>query len=442
MLTETEARELLAIAAATIEVKPGPPVTLTTGARVRRWLPALAAAAAVVLVVAGAAVLLDQPSESRAAPTNPPDPAVPQDGRIPSVFAYSGSAAEDMLTERGLVVTTKTTPTCGETGRAVRTEPDTGTRFEVGDPVTLVVTEMSATAFCVPPHDEALAWQLLDFANDRGPAPWFAPDVAVYLNGEQTTLSRVEATDRSTWPSSSALDALAVATRQEAHRQGFTATPTLMTGRDNGTRFACGGLGLPSELAGRTSLWLSIELPTDGFFGACTVANVYRTEGQVDAIVVRTSGVAAPDTSVPESDPDPDRVAARFLAFARGESDSLPVDTPVRLYLGGDYIKTIQASEVSDPDAWTVCPRFMSMPCQISALATARGFGQQVALTDFLPTGCLNPRSAKPPTDTGGSQMVVLGLPEPATCKDDFLVQVWSNDVGQITAVNLLFGTR
>ena len=76
----------------------------------------------------------------------------------------------------------------------------------------------------------------------------------------------------------------------------------------------------------------------------------------------------------------------------------------------------------------------------MSTVTTLREFRHDPAVTDFLPDACLD-TLAEEPTDTGGSQMVVLGVPEPRSCMDDFAVQIWYNDVGQITAVNLLFGS-
>jgi len=76
----------------------------------------------------------------------------------------------------------------------------------------------------------------------------------------------------------------------------------------------------------------------------------------------------------------------------------------------------------------------------MSPLTTLRQFKGKPAVTDFLPDGCVDEKTGEP-TDTDGTAMVVLGEPEPLTCAQDFEVQIWSNDEGRITAVNLLFGS-
>lgn len=158
------------------------------------------------------------------------------------------------------------------------------------------------------------------------------------------------------------------------------------------------------------------------------------SERQLKQEAARTESVE------PQPNPDPDGIGARFLAFARGQIDSLPVDTPVRLYLGNKYQKTISAARANDPGALDLCTSYAARSCPMSALTTLREFAHQPAVTGSLPSTCLDTLANKP-TDTGGNHTVVLGMPEPATCADDFAVQIWSNDVGQITAVNLLFGS-
>lgn len=131
-------------------------------------------------------------------PTTPND-VTPAVGGIPSVFGYDANSAEKMLTERRLVVTRKPSYTCLTSGRAVRTKPATGTRFGPGDTVTLFVTEPGPDSACPVPAEDALAWRLLDFANGRGPAPSFAAEVTVYVDGQLTTLTRDKATDPDSW---------------------------------------------------------------------------------------------------------------------------------------------------------------------------------------------------------------------------------------------------
>lgn len=286
MLTETQARELLAQAAATIDVPPGEPFGLAEHKRRRGPLPILAAVALVVAIVAGGTALWKQEHPSGVAGRSDTQAA---EG-IPSVFAYDTASAKKMLSDAGLAVTITPMPDCGPAGRAVRTRPTTGTPFEPGSPVNLFVTAPHPLASCLDPANETLAWQLLDFANGRGPAPRFAPEVSVYVDGGRTTLSGDEAADLDNWTPDSALGVLAAATRQEQQVNGHIATPELSIDAPSlATVSSCGDEGLPRELAGRQSIGISIVIPMDGVTLDCDAAYVYRTEGQIDAIVATTS---------------------------------------------------------------------------------------------------------------------------------------------------------
>ncbi len=287
MLTEIEARNLLARAAATIDVPPGAAIP-TAHPRRRRWLaPTVAAAVAVLLIAGGAPLLVDGPSPGRGPTTGPAASGngAPAIQRIPSVFGYDGEAAETMLTERGLKVSREEAYACRVPGRAVRTNPAVGTRFRRGDHVTLFVTELDPRADCaIRLAWEGLAWRLLDFANGRAAAPEFASTVDIYVNGTRSVLSGDEAADADSWGPDSALGLLAAATRHQD--PGGGATPLLSVGTGRSSRFLCGGERLPSALADRRSLWLDVALPRDGI-SVCPLASIYRTSGRIDALVLR-----------------------------------------------------------------------------------------------------------------------------------------------------------
>jgi hypothetical protein len=446
MLTETEVRDLLARAAATIEVPPRAPITPAAYRR-RRWLaPVLAGAASVLLVVGGIALVGDGGTQGN---VSAPDPATtrnePSGAGIPSVFGYDADSAEQLLTSAGLVVTRKPSYTCLTSDRAVRTSPPAGDAYQGGASVTLLVSEQPSAARCAVPPLDALAWQLLDFANGRGPAPAFASEVTVYVDGQRTVLTGEEAVNPRTWSTGSALGLLAAASRQKELREGFTATPVLRVHTDDGTQFACGGQELPPELSDRQSLWFSIEIPTDGPSLSCTFANVFLDEGQVDTLVVRTSapltGGAGTQPEQPgEPDPDSAEIVARFLAYGSGGPADLPAAVPVRLYLGNMYQKTIRPGRLEDRRSWDVCATYAERSCPLSAVRTMEELRSQPAITSFLPDVCLDTLTDAPP-DTGDDRMVVLGPPEPESCASDFAVQIWYNDAAQITAVNLLFGS-
>ncbi len=254
MLTEAEARDLLHLAADTI----GVPDTATIPAPVvrRRTWPALAAAAAVLAVLGGVtAVTLDHGGPDPAIPPSPAD--VLDHDQIPSVFGYDATSARELLEGKGLVVTVRDVPTCAPADRALRTSPAVGSRFEPGDSVRLVVQNDTGTR--CPPPSRPDVWPFLDFANGRGPAPEFAPEVTLTVNGVATTVTAAQAADPTSWPACEATlrdcpgSALDVIREQSALVQqvaGGWETPRLSVQGDAETQ----------------RIWIGI--PTDGVFGA------------------------------------------------------------------------------------------------------------------------------------------------------------------------------
>lgn len=110
---------------------------------------------------------------------------------------------------------------------------------------------------------------------------------------------------------------------------------------------------------------------------------------------------------------------------------STPRDPPARPRASRRYDLGLTKSRCS-PIAGASCP--------MSAVTIPQNYQAQPAVTDTIPDGCLNTLSDAP-TGTAGSQMVVLSVPEPTSCMQDFAVQIWSHDTGHITAVKLLTGS-
>lgn len=291
MLTEDQARELLRLAGETVDVAPSGSIDVPPG---RRGWPLLAAAAAAVLVVAslGALVVNDRGHDGP-----PVADGHGQASRIPSVFGYRAHDAAALLEGLGLQVTVQDEDACDTPGRALGTRPPTGAAYTPGEVVTVLrSTGDLPTAFCVVPPERAEAWAFLDFANGRGPAPTFAPEVSLWVDGEHTTtLTPDEAADPESWGEGSALQRLAADSRQVVEQDGHHLTPGLTSQPDDGTQFVCGGQDLPPALAGRRSQMLAVGVPTEGVSIRCAFVNVFRTAGRIDAVVLRTdSGARQP----------------------------------------------------------------------------------------------------------------------------------------------------
>jgi hypothetical protein len=131
-------------------------------------------------------------------------------------------------------------------------------------------------------------------------------------------------------------------------------------------------------------------------------------------------------------------IAARFLAYADAQKDSPPIDTPVRLYLGNRYQKTIRPDR-DGRSAWDLCvPGYAARTCPMSAIAALSSGDILPSITHRESRTCLA-EAPDPPVDTGGTRSVML-RPQGADCVSTYVVRIWFNDVGQITAVNLTLG--
>ena len=93
-----------------------------------------------------------------------------------------------------------------------------------------------------------------------------------------------------------------------------------------------------------------------------------------------------------------------------------------------------------DPKAYQLCADYANQPCPMSSVAVIHDRGQAGSRLSDAEDSCLVTQDP-PPTDTGGPYLVTIRPASRPACADDFAVQLSVNDVGQLTAVNLLLGT-
>jgi hypothetical protein len=197
-----------------------------------------------------------------------------------------------MLEREGLAARIVAEDTCETKDRAVGTAPPAGSAIDAGDEVVVFSSTGDAPdAFCAnlgAPRVEA--WEFLDFANGRGPAPAFAQEVTLWVNGVETTsLTATQATDLASWGDGSALARLAEDSRAVKPSGEETMTPTLRADHlDHAEQFSCGGSSLPRSLRQREALVLSVEFPERGPVGNCAFVFVFRHEGLIDAVALQT----------------------------------------------------------------------------------------------------------------------------------------------------------
>jgi hypothetical protein len=140
-----------------------------------------------------------------------------------------------------------------------------------------------------PPADDRFrpAWQLVNFADGRQPAPAYDRSVTVVVDGRQQTLTQEAASDRSAWSGSPVnlyrlLDSYTL-------REGSRSTPPRLEMHiDSGDDFVCGRQQLPPRFRNRQSLWLGLIPPGPGPARPCTFLNVFLSAGRISAVVVRT----------------------------------------------------------------------------------------------------------------------------------------------------------
>ncbi|MBA2952809.1 hypothetical protein GON03_22555 [Nocardioides sp. MAH-18] len=178
----------------------------------------------------------------------------------------------------------------------------------------------------------------------------------------------------------------------------------------------------------RCAAWIAAAL----LLTACGTAEPATTETGPTA---SGTGAAPPSETATAAAPDQERVARAFVAFARGDRDRPPADTPVELYLGGHRTRTLTSSGLGDRQAWETCPEgghFAGRVCPGSALEVLRQHAGAVALAARPPTN-----SCVPAAQTLAAATVNLTPTGVTSCLDYWLVQLVVDD-GQVTAVNLV----
>ena len=211
-----------------------------------------------------------------------------------------------MLEGLGLNVSVRSGPTCTDPiGRALRTDPSVGAPLEPGGSITLLVSTAASSDFCIDDQQgHPLAWQLIDFASGRGPAPDFADNVVVVANGVRATISGIDAAQVENWVDGTPLGVLRQKSREVQSARGGRVTSYSMPGlavEPSELGAHCGGYSL-SGLDPSQGIQLRVEFRSDFVSLICTSVDVLRSNGAITAIVLRTDSLA--------TQPDDTRVLA------------------------------------------------------------------------------------------------------------------------------------
>ena len=208
----------------------------------------------------------------------------PAPDSLPSLFALTGDQAEQFLESQGYDVSLEQARSCEPPGLVVDSDPPSGGPVRKGATVTVRTSVLSGSQ-CEPAYPRRLAaWEFVQFALGRGPAPDFASSVDVVVDGgapvrltgdaaamlltlDDVTAPIAEAA-RQTRPAESGLPRLVVT---------FTAPPD-----------SWGGVTRPEVVDDRSSIRFKIDADPDGESGCPLTVDLYRTESLNDAVVVYT----------------------------------------------------------------------------------------------------------------------------------------------------------
>lgn len=425
MITENEARELLARAAGTIE-EPSGELDLQVP-QMSRWVAPMIAAAAIAAAVATGVVLVhDGDRHDRPGPVAPTPMPMPDrfKGAVPPVFAYDSDSAQKLLEDRGLrVQITVVTNKCEVPDRALRTRPAVGFPVTPGDTVTLYVTGPLVNACSSP---ATLAWRILDFANGRGPEPRLAADAEFYLNGRRTTLIRVaEVLARETWYAENAGGAFLQVRRLNAPRP-CSSSPS----------------SFPAGFASRRTYWMDLVVPMDGIDFTCHASNIFlNASGEIDGIVLDVSPFLT-EPPKPLSTATPNRalpgIAAHFINFAKGWMQRPGFAESIRLYNDGSLVATLDHHSALDRSSFFLCPGSAHpAQCGLSPIELIKGLhGTQPTVSPRA--DCFNGSGILPHRSGQGTLLITdPGVPP---CESSWVVQLDYDDQYKIVAVNEFSG--
>lgn len=256
---------------------------------------AVALACALLAVVAGCASTPDT-SPDEAGDDGRAVPAVLEGapaGTVPSVFGHTRDTAETLLREAGLDVRVDRQVSCDPAGRPVATEPAAGTAVQPGDTVTVLLAYQGATTDCAADLREP--WRVVDFATGRGPAPRFADEVSVYVDGRPTGTEPGADAARGGGVTATALDVLGRAAGQVLRVGDAYRMPQLQAATGTPPDTWC-GVARPPEVARREALTITIDFTEVTSTPRCPArVALYETAGAIDTVVAWSEGARGDD---------------------------------------------------------------------------------------------------------------------------------------------------
>jgi hypothetical protein len=208
----------------------------------------------------------------------------PTPDSLPSLFALTGDQAEHLLESQGYDVLVEQARSCEPPGLVVDSDPPSGGPVRKGATVTVRTSVLSGSQ-CEPAYPRRLAaWEFVQFALGRGPAPDFASSVDVVVDGGAPVRLTGDAAGKLL-----SLDVLTTAIADAARqtRPAESGLPRLVVTFTSPPDSWC-GVDLPDVVDGRSSIRFEIDPRPDGETGCPFTVDLYRTDSMIDAVVVYT----------------------------------------------------------------------------------------------------------------------------------------------------------
>lgn len=467
--TEQEARELLARAAATIDVADHAPLTLTglPEPAPRRWPLLVAVAASVVLVAGGGWVVAAQvgngdKSNGPATPTATDTAGLEHErtfsaARMPSVLGYTQDEATDLLMGRGRGIEVRVRARhdgCNVEDMVVGADVPVGSVLKPGSTVTLTVVKPGMIVDCIGEPDWPDTWALARFARGLDGPPELADDVDLSVLRDDEVIG----SDRRSAATLSEPDGWTVCGSDECHSVlggfarmlsdpavwSYAGTPSVVV-EDNSQ---CPAVGRPSLGPSQYQVW--VEVPVDGVFCPAT-SLVVTTDGDGRIAGVELRLPAEPegsDLTEPELDANMQRLSAarQFVTWARGDGEPPAFATSVDLLYRNRMMSELSGTEATERDLWLGCSKADSLPCvprTANPLWVIADYKGPVVQTPERAVMCVSHDPLPPPLDTAAAtDLVRLDQPEARNCHDAWAVELWIDADGRIYAVNLAAAPR
>ena len=136
-------------------------------------------------------------------------------------------------------------------------------------------------------------------------------------------------------------------------------------------------------------------------------------------------------------------LAEALRGFARSGADLPPVSDQVDLYLGNAFTGFVTRARSGDRRAWATCTEMGDYAGRACPLSPLDVLAEHRAVTYVAKpdSTCLQTYGPVPPDLRKLSHVAIVPAPSSVdSCIDDFAVQLFSNDDGELVAVSLLMG--